>query len=201
MVAPAKKNALEVIPWERVGVQLSNPARTIKMLQPICPETINLETGSASPGCETKHKDFGAWWQKCEEKGHNPYIQVFEHPVRTPVVETTEDGRRLIVGYKEELELRESPRTIQVPLGPRFNSGQFLEEKRFFHGYKYPHEMGYADMCEFRNCFAPNPEINTRYGAFCREDEARMITADARHTVLEVLNPEKRATQIEEINV
>lgn len=195
-----KKN-LEIIPWERVGVQLANPARTIKMLRPVCPETINLDTGTASPGCETKEKDFGAWWIKCEEKGHNPYVQAFERPVRTPVIEEQENGRKLIVGYTEEIELKESPRTTQVPLGTRFNSGSLLEEKKFFHGYKYPEELGYAPMCEFRNCFAPNPEVKTRYGAYCREEEARMVTADQRHVVLEVMNPEKRATQIEEINV
>lgn len=195
------KSSLKEIPWERVGVQLSNPARTIKMLHPICPETINLDTGTASPGCETKYKDFGAWWIKCEELGHNPYVQVYEEPRRVPVIDEKEDGRKLIVGYTEETELKESPRVSQIPLGPRYNSGQFLEEKRFFHGYKYPHEKGYHDMCEFRNCFAPDPQVKTRYGAYCRDDEARMITADARHIVLEVFEGGKRSAQLEEINV
>jgi len=193
----AKKD-LEEIPWERMGVKLSTPARTIKMLRPVCPETISLDTGNAAPGCETKFT--GAWWLKCIAKGHNPYFQAMEVQHKLPVIEE-KDGRKFIVGYTEEVELVETPRTTQVPLGPRFNSGQLLEEKKFFHGYRYPHEMGFHDMCEFRNCYQAEPGIKTRYGLYCSEDEAKMITADARHMVLEVFIPEKRQEQIDAINI
>ena len=188
----AKKD-LTPIPWERIGVRLANAGRTVKMLKPVCPES------AEGPGCETKQ--FGAWWIECEKKGHDPYHQVKEEIVKHPQVEMTEDGRQLITGYEEEVERFRTPRVTQVALTDRINSHQGVENGKFWHGYKYPEELGYSPMCEFRNCFADNPEIITRYGKYCREEEAKMVIADERHIVLEVYVPEKRREQIENIVV
>ena len=197
-MATAKSN-LKEIPWERVGVRLNTPARSIKMLNPVCPETVDQNTGNAAPGCETKEGP--AWWLKCVEKGHDPFHQQKEVRKRERITETTEDGRTIVKGYEETIELEITPRVAQVPLSIRTQSQQMVEEKRFFHGYKYPEELGYAPMCEFRNCFAPNPTFKTRYGNYCSENEARMMAADSRHVVLEVLNQDKRREQLEGINI
>jgi hypothetical protein len=186
----AKKD-LKIIPWERVGVRLSNGGRTLKMIQPVCPES------AKGSGCETQYDV--AWWKHCEEAGHNPYYQVGEEVIRTPIIAESESGRKLITGYDEEIELVESVRTNQVPFYNRVGSKQAPEEKHFFHGWKYPEELGYAPMCEFRNCYAPNPGIKTRFGMYCREEEARIVIADERHVVLEVMLPEKRTDQLEGI--
>lgn len=188
----AKKD-LKIIPWERTGVRLANGGRTQKMIQPVCP---NSATGS---GCETLV--YGAWWLECEKAGHNPYTQVEQVPHQIPTVVETEDGRKLITGHEEEIELVETVRTNQVSMSARINSGQGVEQKRFFHGWKLPEELGYAPMCEFRNCFADNPKIETRYGKYCREEEARIVIADERHVVLEVMLPEKRQDQLEGIAI
>jgi hypothetical protein len=187
----AKKD-LKIIPWERTGVRLANGGRTMKMIQPVCPQS------AVGSGCEMLHSDT-AWWVECEKKGHNPYYQVSEEKTQVPIVAETEDGRKLITGYEEEIELVESIRTNQVVFNNRVDSKQGVELKRFLHGWKHPEEMGFAPMCEFRNCFAPNPEIKTRYGNFCSEDEARIVIADERHVVLEVMIPEKRRDQLEGI--
>jgi hypothetical protein len=188
----AKKD-LKVIPWERTGVRLATGGRTIKMLQPVCP---NAAVGS---GCESKGEP--GWWVSCEKAGHNPYFQVEEVKTQTPIISESESGRKLVTGHQEEIELVESVRTNQVPYYERVNSKQGVEQKRFFHGWKNPEEMGFAPMCEFRNCYAPFPEVKTRYGSFCSEEEARMVIADERHVVLEVMLPDKRADQIEGITI
>lgn len=188
----AKKD-LKVIPWERQGIRLATGGRTIKMLQPVCP---NAAVGD---GCE--NKEYGAWWVACEQNGHNPYFQIEEVKHQTPIVSESESGRKLVTGHQEEVELIETVRTNQVALYERVNSKQGVEDKRFFHGWKMPEDMGYAPMCEFRNCFAPFPEVKTRYGAFCSEEQARMVIADERHVVLEVMLPDKRADQIEGITI
>lgn len=187
----AKKD-LKIIPWERAGVRLANGGRTLKMIQPVCPES------AAGSGCEML---YGAWWIECDKKGHNPYFQVGEVKTNIPEIAESESGRKLVTGYKEEIELVESVRTNQVPYTDRVGSKQMPEDKRFFHGWKFPEELGFAPMCQFRNCYEAFPEVKTRYGDYCREEEARMVIADERHVVLEVMLPEKRQDQIEGITI
>lgn len=189
----AKKESLKVIPWERTGVRLATGGRTIKMIQPVCP--------NAAVGAGCADKEYGAWWVKCEEAGHNPYYQVEEVKTQIPIISESESGRKLVTGHEEEIELVESVRTNQVAYYNRVNSKQGVEQKRFFHGWKLPEEMGYAPMCEFRNCYAAFPEVKTRYGNYCNEEEARMVIADERHVVLEVMLPDKRQDQIEGIAI
>jgi len=197
-MAVEKKETLKEIPWEKTGLRMSAPSRTVKMIMPVCPES-QSEDGSSQSGCETSVG--GAWWVECEKRGHDPYHQAKPVSHRTPVVREQEDGRQLIVGYDEEIELVRSPRVIQVPAGVRSNSGWWPDNKRFFHGYKFPHELGYKDMCEFRNCYDPNVRFKTKAGNYCNEEQAKMMAADLRHINLEVYNAEKRADQIDAINV
>lgn len=195
----AEKKNLKVIPWERVGVRLNTPARTIKMLRPVCPETSMDPDGNYTPGCESKH--IGAWWLKCEEKGHQPYLQEKEVTKRKRKTEVTPDGRTVVKATEEEIEIEQTPRVAQVPLGLRTNSHTFVEDKRFWGGFVMPQDKEYAPMCQFRNCFAPNPKFKTEFGDYCSENEARMMIAEGRHLVLEVFNQEKRKDQLRGINV
>jgi len=193
-----KKEALKEIPWEKTGVRLSAPSRTVKMIMPVCPES-QSDDASGGSGCETTVG--GAWWIECEKRGHDPYHQAKVVPHRAPIVREQEDGRQLIVGYDEQVELIRTPRVTQVPAGVRSNSGYLPDRKRFWHGYKMPHELGYKDMCEFRNCYNPNIKYRTKAGDFCDEMQAKMMLADTRHINLEVFLEEKRQDQIDGISV
>lgn len=193
----------KVMEWpNKVGLTSQMPLRLVKLVVPIC------KTCAKRPG----------WWEKCE---HDPYhsMQVIEDPQGDFVKQ--EDGTYVreegaaqkIVGYRRVANV------LQVPLTLRISSGLEVV-RRLAMGAKFPRDVEtepgsgdtYADMCEFQNCYAPNPTVKTSHAAmlsqnnmvpqslhtghYCSDRHARLAKRRDSEALREVYKDEKVAEQI-----
>lgn len=86
------------------------------------------------------------WWNECP---HDPYFHEDDRLGRQP-------------------NLRQVPATLKV--GSGIEPAYLIE----IAGYKTLEDLGYDPMCEFNNCWG-KPTLNTRYGAYCTEAEAKRV--------------------------
>jgi len=180
---PAARPKLTVIPDQSRASQYRN-LRTVKLLQPACEECQKVPVSK--------------WWEHCP---HEPYVESQEVEVQTRVVETREDGRKVVTGTTVEIVLTETPRTTQVPLTLRVNSGRGVEQA-FARGCITPESMGYAPMCQYYNCWKPvNAKFRTTFGDYCGDEHARLIAADEDQITLEVFDTNKRKRQLRGIDI
>lgn len=180
---------LRVIPWtQKNGLNLRRAVRMVKMI---------------AARCEMCQPAGGRWWETCS---HDPYHTAVVEVVRAPIVENNDADERIITGYQEKEVQHLKPNVMQVGLHTRIRSGRGVDAQRA-RGWKLPQEVdpadgkhtGYAPMCEFNNCYSPNPSIKTRNGSFCSRDHAAMIIAKAQGKVLEAYDEQKFRKQLEEI--
>lgn len=175
--------SLKAVEWSaKTGLNRRRPMRTVKMIAAVC-----SECQAAGPG----------WWTACP---HDPWhgMQAIEDPSGRFTEQKdgtfTEDTRKAqtIKSY------RKVPNVRQVPLSIRVDSGLSVESA-LAKGWRMPADVdpgdgensGYAPMCEFENCYAPNPQVSTRHslladselkamlprsrftGHYCSDDHAR----------------------------
>lgn len=179
-------STLQILPFSNVGRTLSRPGRTIKMFKPGC----NAEhMGLEGVNCQNKG---GQWWVGCE---HDPYFNVYDKTVREPVIEENEQGELEIVRYVEKIIRIKTPRTAQVHLTIRSNSGLGVEKKRV-RGYKFLEEKGYHPVCQFLNCWDPNVRFRTEYGDYCSRDEAAINYLVEEGIAYEVYSPKVARAQL-----
>ena len=142
--------------------------RRIKMLRPIC-----------SNGCEGLTAD---WYATCP---HDPYIGVGEKRVTTPVYsEPREDGSVIVEKMEERVTFEIRPNWAEVTVSMKVNAGQGVERARR-KGFILPTELnspaypnGIARLCEFRGCYWQHDLLDTRFGVFCKEIEAKRVAQD-----------------------
>lgn len=142
--------------------------RRVKMLRAICRE-----------GCDALSAD---WWTSCN---HDPYVGVGERRLKTPVYsEPREDGSVVVEGMEETVSWVPRPNWIEVTVSMKVNSGRGVERQRL-RGAILPEELrspafpfGIARMCEFRGCYWQHGLMDTRYGVFCKEIEAKRVAQD-----------------------
>lgn len=196
--------ALKVIEWlDRAGLTIKQPMRMVKLIQPRC-----ATCKPTGPG----------WWDRCE---HKPYhsMQAVEDP-NGKMVFNKETGT-----YTEDVNAsqvirsyRLIPNVIQIPLSIRVGNGREVD-KAMANGCKYPEEVkpllpdgsedpdhdGYAPMCEFENCYAPNPQVVTKHSMLEKNREvspqqhiARYCTK--RHAKYARLKDSEKTRYVAEIN-
>lgn len=121
------------------------------------------------------------WWVICEQRGHDPYWE--EVPPVTqvqPVYETNELNETIIKGEKLVV-VEPSRRRLnirQVAQNPRINSGRGIDKARHGKGAKYPSELGFANVCNYRNCTKEIKYSYPSYGEFCSRRHAVLVAAD-----------------------
>jgi hypothetical protein len=173
---------LKVIPWdERTGLTMERKVRTIKMIAPVC------ATCPKRPG----------WIKDCK---HDPYhsVQIIED--REPVTETDADGNELVVDWKVKTRRVRAPNTRQIGAHVRIGSGEEVARKQR-RGWKLPPDLGYAPMCQFRDCWASNPTVKTEAGDYCSTPHAKAGLLKHRGIIEEVYDQERRAKQFSEISL
>ena len=143
----------------QIGVSEFGNIRMIKMVRPLCPTTMTPGEEGYQPGVLSCQREFNGrrgWWEKCEERGHNPFFNA--------------------LGV---------PNTTQVAHSARINNGEGVSRARRNKGFRFLEEVGYDPVCEYRNCEAP-VKVKSVYGNFCSERHARLIGADVEKIELEV---------------
>lgn len=168
---------------------LNRPQRMVKMVQARC--RICNEGGHGKRG----------WWEKCP---HDPYFRLEALP-RDPLadLEEQEDGTFVEKADKGPDKYIRVPNMKQIPLEEKSASGKMVQIQ-LERGSKFPEDLGYAPICEFRNCWEPNPKWHTRRGNYHTRDEAAII--DLRETETPIYigldkDIERRREQLDRVNV
>jgi hypothetical protein len=194
-----QKKELKVIPGFSQGVRENSAARTIKMARPICPNSkVEMERtpeGKMVPKQETDpnrqncQKAGIGWWEECEAKGHNPYfttrIWYSKEDKFGPDPENPEQTIKL--GEKTVRHETQYPNIAQVAAHIRVNSGQGPRVKMKAAGFKRLSDIGYEEVCQFRNCQKP-VRVTSNVGQYCSKNHAVLIAADI-HGLLQYQTP------------
>lgn len=179
--APAEPVKIE---WaERNGLTLSRAHRTIKMFAPYCSDCVRLR---------------GRWWETCP---HDPYFSEIEREVRKPILKQTNDGRTVIDRYEVEIEYVRSPNLRQVHAYRGISAGMGVEKAINNKGYKHLHEMNFAPVCEYLNCWSTEPLHSTQYGKFCSLDQAKAVALRVEGIPVEVTHAKKIRRQLNQVVV
>jgi len=178
------------IPGFSQGVRRNASTRTIKMVQPICPNSKqdmirtpegryipNPEPDPTRQSCQEDRDENGnsriGWWNACEERGHNPYFtkRVWYSS------EDIFDENDVMTGTKRVRHEIERPNISQVAANIRVNSGRGPLIKQRASGFKRLADLGYEEVCEFRNCQNP-ATVTSAVGGFCGNEHAQLCAAD-----------------------
>lgn len=172
---------------------LGRPLKMVKMISAHCQE--------CDPhGTDQRHNIYDTSW--IETCPHDPYMHREQRTVVRPKIEER-DGKEYIVGDEVEVETWLEPNWTQLPDDEKIGSGGFVAQAVAM-GYKFPDELGFAPFCDYKDCWAQNPKFRTRYGAFCRRDEAALLTlrSQQKPTYVNIdTDADRLREQLENVNV
>jgi hypothetical protein len=144
---------------------LGRPLKTVKLVSPNCDECNPHGTDQRQYIYDTK------WIESCT---HDPYNHRESREIVTPQVEER-DGKQYINGEVKEVETWLEPNWTELPDDEKIGSKGFVPQAMAM-GYKFPTDLGFAPFCDYKGCWAQNPKFLTPAGAFCRRDEAALLT-------------------------
>lgn len=178
---------LKTIPGFSQGVRENSSIRMVKMIQPICPysqkeydttpegKLVERRSAGQQPNCQRRG---GRWWEECEAAGHNPYYRKRIWYSKQDIFETDDTGEQVKTGERTVRHEDEIPNVAQVAAHIRVNSGRGPQFKHDQSGFRYLHEMGFEEVCEYRNCQKP-VGYESVYGNYCTKNHAALAGADA----------------------
>lgn len=195
------ETTLKKLPGFSQGVRPNSSIRMKKLAQPICPGSkmeFEIDAGGVprpvakgpdSGNHQLLYEEYGPGWiEACEADGHDPWH-------RTVVWYTVEDELEQIEGTNKfrkvgELRVRNEvtvPNVAQVAITPRHNNYQGAVLKVANFGYRRLKDIGYAEVCEYRNCQKDiDPKFATRdYGSYCSREHLSLVVADAEAIILD----------------
>ena len=191
----AEKKELKKIPGFSQGVRVNAAGRMVKMAVPICPnskmEFISTPEGRRIPKQETDphrqncQKLGHGWWKYCEEQGHDPYFTTKVWYEKVPDYGPDPDNPGDTILLKERTVKRETkyPNISQVAAYTHVNGGRgviFSMERK---GFKRLREIGYEEVCQFRNC-QKEIKFTSKVGQYCSQEHAALVAADAQSLFL-----------------
>jgi hypothetical protein len=196
---PDKIEELKDIPGFSQGVRINSAMRMMKLGRPICPNSkveyqrdttgryVPQEKGPDTANCQLAG---GKWWIECGRIGHRPYIRIRKWQTTEPVIEVDDEGRSVIRGEQVFYHQTEEPNVAQVAVALRINNGRGAVEAIEQKGFKRLPDLGFNEVCQFRNCQKPTlPEGTSRkFGAYCGVEHLSLIAADAEGVVLTQVN-------------
>jgi len=215
--AKAEKPELKQLRESRIGVKEAMSYRRLVMVRPICPlddnetrrRVVNGEVVevpnpnyTGEPNCQRTFAGAVGWWDYCTEQGHDPYFTTKRVTLEEEQEEEQPDGTVLITGTSRKKMKIRALNTVSVAAHTRVNSGQGPAIAHQVKGYRTLPEMGYAPVCDYRNC-EMKVQKATRYGNFCSDRHARLVGADVEGIFLEA-SPQKRGVkekQLKEIDI
>lgn len=184
----------ETLPGFSMGVRANSAVRMVKLARPICPNSklkmVKDSDGKWVPNenqpenCQLS--DDKQWWVSCEQRGHDPYwtTRVWYEP--QDIVEEDENGDQVVIGQKRVKHTIKRPNVAQVSLSIRHNSGRGAQQKMERHGFKRLADIGFEEVCQFRNCQRPiDPKYSsTNYGSYCSYEHLSLIASDVESVML-----------------
>lgn len=187
------------LPGFSAGKRVNSALRTIKMIQPICPNSkVEMERneqgdwvpkrGPTNPDRMNCQKRGGKWWEFCEEQGHNPY---FREQVWYVTEDEYDEETGIMTGTRRLRRSRIIPNLSQVAVAPHLNSGKGARNAYERKGKRRVTEFGYEDTCQYRNCQEPvNPEfVSRQYGKYCCQEELALVAAEQQGLMLHRPDP------------
>lgn len=189
----APKATLKRLPGFTMGVRENSAVRMVKLASPICPYSkqemdrtpdgrwIPSRNPSGVANCQLAG---GRWWIDCEARGHDPYYHTTTRYIQKDEWAEDEDGNQILTGQKTIRREEREPNFIQCPVGLRYGGAQDpvfkLRRSMERKGRKRLSEIGYEEVCQFRNCQEP---VNRRYrsnrvGDYCSLAHLQLISAD-----------------------
>jgi hypothetical protein len=150
-MATSKKEQLKNS-GQRSSGGLNRPLKMVKMVQARCKI------------CSPQGQGQRGWWEKCE---HDPYHSMqplgpptpkfIEEEDGTFIQEVGPDGRPVYTPPKYERR----PNWKQIADDAKVSSGRMVTIQRE-RGSKFPEELGYAPICDYFNCWEPNPKFHAK---------------------------------------
>jgi hypothetical protein len=205
----AERKKLLKMPGFSTDKRTNSSVRTIKLGRPICPfSKIEMEKdetgkwvakqGPTDPDRQNCQKQGGRWWTDCEARGHDPYNREVVWYV-TEEVYDPDSGE--LTGSKRFRRSRKIPNFAQVAVATHLNSGKGARRAIENKGYKRLPEMGYEEVCQYRNCQDPiSPEaVSQKYGSYCCVEELALVAAAEQGIMLH--RPDSRLNGDEEDKV
>lgn len=205
----AEEKKLKPYPFNDMGSKDNAAIRMIRMVQPECPIDSVPElkqrdgTYQANPrytgevNCQQAYKldNYGHWAVlKCIALGHNPYYRTARKPVSTEVV----DVEGFITETKVRWAKQEVLNLINVSDNIRHSSGKEIEIA-LGRDAKFIWDFGFKHPCEFRGC-SRAWVVDTQYGRYCTERHARLIGADVKRFVLNIVTDAEMSDDVKELN-
>jgi len=198
-MATAKQEELKVLPGFSQGVKATASARLITMARPICPHskiTVELDSNGrpvpvkapGEPNCQLNEDD-PRWWESCEARGHDPYYTTHSWYTTEDIIETDENGRLVKTGEQLYPHTDRRLNTAQVGAAININNGRGPREAIEKKGFKLLRQVGYAEVCQFRNCQKPvTPEgISRKYGQYCGREHMSLVGVVQEEMVMPVI--------------
>jgi len=180
-MAPDK---LKQIPGFSQGVRANSAMRMMKLAAPICPNSQRKRNSDGTfaeigQNCQLAG---GKWWEMCESLGHNPYFRTRTYYESVDIV----DAEGFITGTKQKPVTVTLPNIVQVPIARRMHNGQGVVNSMAKKGRKRLRDIGYEEVCQFRNCQNPiDPRSRSRaFGEYCSNDHLSLIAADQQSIML-----------------
>lgn len=212
----ATKKELKKLPGTSRGVRDNAAVRMLKLGRPICPNSklkmIKDDDGKwvaaeeQLMNCQLMEKDdlpegYGHWTEYCVAQGHDPYVttRVWYEPV--DLVEEDEDGNQVVVGTKRMKHTTKRPNIAQVSISIRHNSGRGAIYKMQVHGFKRLADIGFEEVCQFRNCQKPlDPKYSgTNFGSYCGYNHLALIGAAEESILLHYPDPKLNGQEHQKI--
>lgn len=176
-------------------LEIGTPMRMMKLLRPRCDEEKMRALGlPESDACQSGKQTREDWHERCP---HQPYVELARRASKTPNLvpildeDGNKTGRSKIADWSEEVWFEEKPNIVQVTISKRVNSYLGLNDA-LAKGFRVPS----TPFCEYIDCYSQDIIIETKYGKYCNEMQARYVAADARSIKLDATNAERRYDQV-----
>jgi hypothetical protein len=157
--------------------RITRPLKMVKMIQARCQE------------CNPHGQARRGWQEKCD---HDPYFSMQPAGPPLPQYEEAEDGTfTLKLGpdgepIKVPQRFVKKPNWVQIADDVKVTSGRMVRIQ-LERGAKFPEDLGFPSLCDFFNCWEPNPEyhatnavqhegVATVIGNYHTRDEAAVMT-------------------------
>lgn len=209
----AARKALEKLPGYSMGVRDNAAVRMVKLARPICPNSkISMVKDSDGkwvprelqlPNCQLAK---GTWWIDCEARGHEPYFTnrvwyEVQDRLETEIDPVTGEEFETVTGQKRIKHVNRYPNIAQVSLSIRHNSGRGAEFKIARHGFKRLGELGFEEVCQFRNCqvAVSKPGHGGVYGNYCGREHLMLAAADQESVMLHMPEASLNGEEFEKV--
>jgi hypothetical protein len=177
---------------------LNRPLKMVKMIQARC------------KACNPKGQGKKGWWDECP---HEPYFSMVPAGPPEPKYVEQEDGTFVQDGV-EVKKFVKRPNWKQIADDAKVTSGRMVQIQ-VERGSKFPEQLGYAPVCDYFNCWEPNPKIHARQiiehegiqtvvGNYHTRDEAAIMTLRSEGTPIFIgldKDIQRRRQQLNEVNV